>query len=90
MSERALSAVEPDGDGGLFIANPPYGARVGEGGDLRNLYAQFGNVARAKADGWRIALVSADRALETQTKLPFEELIRFSNGGIKVRLIATR
>jgi len=90
VTEQPLSAIEPPAGPGLLIANPPYGARVGEGGDLRNLYAQFGNVTRAKAKGWRIALVSADRALESQTKLPLEELVSFSNGGIKVRLIGTR
>ena len=74
---------------GLCIANPPYGTRVGERDALRNLYAQFGNVMRAKLPGWRVALVSAERSLEAQTKLPFEEALKFSNGGIKVRLIAT-
>ena len=73
----------------MLIANPPYGARVGDASDLRNLYAQFGNVARTKLGGWRVALVSAERSLEAQTKLPFAELVKFSNGGIKVRLVAT-
>jgi len=89
VSKTALSGIESAGAGGLLVANPPYGARVGERDALRNLYAQFGNVARAKLPGWRVALVSAERSLEAQTKLPFEELVRFSNGGIKVRLIAT-
>jgi putative N6-adenine-specific DNA methylase len=89
VAERALSALEAPPGRGLLVANPPYGARVGDSGDLRNLYAQFGNVARAKLPGWRVALVSADRALESQAKLQFTELVRFSNGGIKVRLIAT-
>jgi putative N6-adenine-specific DNA methylase len=89
VAERALSALEAPPGRGLLVANPPYGARVGDSGDLRNLYAQFGNVARAKLPGWRVALVSADRALESQAKLQFKELVRFSNGGIKVRLIAT-
>lgn len=88
-TECALSAIEPPAGRGLCIANPPYGTRVGERDALRNLYAQFGNVARAKLPGWRVALVSAERSLEAQTKLPFEEVLRFSNGGIKVRLIAT-
>ena len=88
-TECPLSAIEPPAGRGLCIANPPYGTRVGERDALRNLYAQFGNVARAKLPGWRVALVSAERSLEAQTKLPFEEVLRFSNGGIKVRLIAT-
>ncbi len=89
VTECALSAIEPPSGVGMLIANPPYGARVGDASDLRNLYAQFGNVARTKFGGWRVALVSAERSLEAQTKLPFAELVKFSNGGIKVRLVAT-
>ncbi|MDA1082272.1 MAG: THUMP domain-containing protein [Gemmatimonadetes bacterium] len=87
--QRALSAIEPPPGSGLLVANPPYGARVGDSDALRNLYAQFGNVARAKLPGWRVALVSADRSLDAQTKLRFADEVRFSNGGIKVRLVAT-
>lgn len=90
VGKIALSGIESAGAHGILVANPPYGARVGERDPLRNLYAQLGNVARGNLPGWRVALVSAERALEAQTKLPFEELVRFSNGGIKVRLIATR
>lgn len=89
LATCALSAIEPPETPGLLIANPPYGARVGEVKALRNLYAQFGNVARRKFPGWRVALISANRQLEAQTGLPFEEVLRFSNGGIKVRLVAT-
>lgn len=89
IEKRALSAAEPPGPNGLLFANPPYGARIGESADLRNLYAQLGNRARAAFGGWRVALVSGDSTLDGHTKLPFEELIRFSNGGLKVRLVAT-
>jgi putative N6-adenine-specific DNA methylase len=89
VSRRAFSTIDAPAQRGLLIANPPYGARVKGGADLRNLYAQMGNVAREKFAGWRVALVVADKALAGQTKLPFEEVLAFSNGGIKVRLVAT-
>ena len=90
FSERALSALETPPGPGLLLTNPPYGARVGESKDLRNLYAQVGNVARAQLDGWTVALLSADRALDSQAKLPFEEVLKFRNGGIAVRLLSAR
>ena len=71
----------------MSITNPPYGARVSAGSEVRNLYAQLGNVARAKCAGWTIAFLSADRAMEAQLKLPLSEALRFRNGGIPVRLI---
>ncbi len=73
---------------GLLIANPPYGVRVGDSKPLRDLFARFGQVAREKCDGWRVAVLSADRALDAQTKLPFTQVFATSNGGIAVRLVA--
>ncbi len=61
--------------------------RVGGGGELRNLYAQLGNVLRAKRPGWSLAMISADKALEAQVKLTFSEGLKFKNGGIPVRLV---
>ena len=86
----ALSAAQPPAKPGLLVTNPPYGARVGAGRDLRGLYAQLGKTARAKCAGWRLALLSADRRLEAQVGLPFATALRFRNGGIPVRLIAAQ
>lgn len=83
----ALSGITPPPGAGLLLTNPPYGARVSAGGEVRNLYAQLGNVVRAKCAGWTIAFLSADRAMEAQLKLPLSEALRFRNGGIPVRLM---
>lgn len=84
---RALSDLTAPEGPGLLIANPPYGVRVGERGPLRDLYARFGQVARAQCPGWRVALLSADKALEGHTGLRFREALKTSNGGIPVRLV---
>ena len=87
FTARAVSAIEPQGVGHV-ITNPPYGQRVGEG-DMRNLYAQFGKVLRTKCAGWRVAMLSSEVQWEHSTGLKFQPLLRFSNGGIKVRLVQT-
>lgn len=83
----SVSDLAPPPGHGLVILNPPYGIRVGDKKPLRNLFAQLGNVLRAKAPGWRLAMLSADRDLERQVALPFAEQWKASNGGIPVRLI---
>jgi putative N6-adenine-specific DNA methylase len=83
----ALSAIDSEPGPGTVVVNPPYGARVGGGGELRNLYAQLGNVLRAKRSGWTLAMISADRALEAQLRMKFTEALKFKNGGIPVRLV---
>jgi 23S rRNA G2445 N2-methylase RlmL len=60
---------------------------VGETAPLRNLYAQLGKVVRDRAHRWTLALLTADRALERQVGVGFEEVFRVSNGGIPVRLV---
>ena len=88
FSEGPISAMQPSATPGWVVSNPPYGVRVGERDRLRNLYAQLGNVLRTKCPGWRFALLSADPQLERQLRLRLDPILRTSNGGIDVRLVA--
>lgn len=86
---QAVSAAVPAGTGlGSLITNPPYGERLGESDAIRNLYAQMGNVARKNFPGWTFGMLSPDKALESQTKLPLEERFKTNNGGIPVRFVS--
>jgi putative N6-adenine-specific DNA methylase len=85
--KQSISALTPAEPPGLVVVNPPYGVRVGDAGPLRDLYAQLGNVMRKERSGWTLGMLSADRALERQTRLPLEERFRTRNGGIAVHLV---
>ncbi len=92
--QRALSAAVPPAGAvasshGLLISNPPYGIRIGDASALRDIFARIGQLARGPFDGWRVALLSADRALDAQAGLPLEERVKTGNGGIPVRLMTT-
>jgi len=84
-----ISAIEPPPSGWL-VTNPPYGVRVGERKRLRDLYAQFGNVLRAKCRGWEVAMLTTHPELEHQTGLALEPSFETTNGGIRVRLMRAR
>lgn len=85
---HALSdAAFPGGERGWVVTNPPYGVRVGEAGRVRDLWAQLGHVLRARAAGWRIALLSPEPTLERQLRIPLRVAAQTSNGGIPVRLM---
>ena len=88
FSVRPISGIDLMVEPGWLVSNPPYGVRVGESDRLRNLYAQLGNVARAKCPGGNVTLVSADPGLERQLGLRLRPVLRTSNGGIKVRVVA--
>jgi putative N6-adenine-specific DNA methylase len=71
---------------GWVVTNPPYGLRLSEGKDLRNLYAQFGNVLREKCHGWNLSVLCSDLALLGQMHVKLDTSLSLVNGGIRVRL----
>jgi putative N6-adenine-specific DNA methylase len=87
FSKRSISALPAAGGPGLVAINPPYGVRVGEPDRLRDLYAQLGNVLRAKRPEWTLALLSADKNLERQVNLSLREQFKTRNGGIPIHLV---
>jgi putative N6-adenine-specific DNA methylase len=87
FSARAISAIDPPPGPGWVITNPPYGVRVSQPKDLRNLYAQFGKVMHAKCPGWRVATVCNSVQLIRNTGLDFDQGIPTMNGGLKVRFV---
>jgi len=89
--ERAVSDTVCPADGpGWVVTNPPYGGRIDHGGDLRNLYARFGEVVDRALPGWSVAMLVSDRRLAAHSGLSLHEVLRFSNGGIDVELLAGR
>lgn len=83
-SKHAVSAIERSGGSGLVATNPPYGKRVQGGPDVRNVYAQFGKVARQKLRDWKVALYTTDASLANQTRLGLKQEFQTSSGGIKI------
>lgn len=72
---------------GWILTNPPYGVRVGESEDLRDLYATLGKMKTRR--GWRIGLLTPDAALAGQMRLPLRPRFTTSNGGIPVSFLVS-
>ena len=80
----------PEGDSGLVIINPPYGARISNKKQLFALYASLGAVLRERFSGWRVGLVTTDGQLARATKLPLlPESGPIDHGGLRVKLYQT-
>lgn len=86
FSTRAVSAIQPPPGPGWVVTNPPYGLRVSAQKDLRNLYAQIGNVLRQHCPGWQAAILCSDPKLLGQTRLGLVPALSTANGGVPVRL----
>jgi putative N6-adenine-specific DNA methylase len=90
FSVHAVSDLAPPAAAGLVATNPPYGVRVSRGAEVRNLYARLGQVLRGRCQGWHVAMYSPEPRLAKQTGLEFRELLRTSNGGIKVAALVAK
>jgi putative N6-adenine-specific DNA methylase len=83
---QAVSSITPPPGTGWVVTNPPYGLRISEGKDLRNLYAQFGKVLRLHCPGWKVSVLCNDPVLLGQMQLELDTSLGFVNGGIGVRV----
>ncbi|HEU5218481.1 MAG TPA: hypothetical protein VFU23_07470, partial [Gemmatimonadales bacterium] len=88
--KESVSAAQPPGAGGWLVTNPPYGLRVGPGGDLRDLYARLGTLIRERWQGWTVAMLVAGPMPEREMGLQFAVRWESSNGGVPVRLLLRR
>ena len=84
-SINAISDMPRISEPGWIITNPPYGERISANQDLRNLYAQFGNILRKEYAGWKVLFLCSDPNLIYQTQLDIKPILHFSNGGINVK-----
>ena len=93
FSTQAVSgsiAELPDVEKGVgwILTNPPYGIRIGDSADVRNLYASLGTALKGKR-AWRAGILTSDSALVRQTRLPLVPRFSTSNGGIPVSFLVS-
>ncbi len=86
FKHQAVSALEPPPGTGWVVTNPPYGVRLDAGGDLRDLYARFGDVLRRQCPAWHLAVLSSDPILTGQLRLRLQPALSFKTGGLRVHL----
>jgi putative N6-adenine-specific DNA methylase len=71
---------------GCVVTNPPYGMRVSEGADLRNLYGMLG--ARAEKNRWSLGVLTSDEKLARQSA-GLSPAFKTQNGGIPVTFFSS-
>ena len=72
--------------GGVLVANPPYGKRLGGSEGLENFYPKLGDALKAHFAGWRCYLFSADMSLPKHFGLKASKRTPLFNGGLECRL----
>jgi putative N6-adenine-specific DNA methylase len=83
----ALQDFRPDGDKGVVILNPPYGKRLGEEDDLRELYCLIGDVMKKYCRGWTGYVLTGNLELAKYIGLKASRRYVLFNGAIECRLL---
>ena len=83
----ALDLELPWGEGGLIVANPPYGKRMGDVEDLGDFYQRFGDRLKSQARGATAWLLVGSRELANRIGLRASRRIPLFNGPIECRLL---
>lgn len=89
FERRELSSLKtpPGARPGLVVANPPYGERLGEEGELASLYRELGRSLREQFSGWRAAVFTGNPALGARLGLPVRHADTLYNGPLECRLL---
>lgn len=77
----------PDVSPGTIICNPPYGERLGEERELRDLYRTLGTVLKERCAGWRAFVFTGNGRLARMIGLEVAERTHLFNGRIPCQLL---
>jgi putative N6-adenine-specific DNA methylase len=83
----ALDLLLPWGSGGVIVANPPYGKRLGDVERLFGLYRRFGNSLKKQATGATAWILAGEPRLAKVIGLKPSRRIPLFNGPIECRLL---
>ena len=75
---------------GVLIANPPYGARLGEDAELAAFYPRLGDTLKKYYSGWRCYFFSGDPRLPKLIHLAASRRTPLFNGPLECRLYEYR
>lgn len=83
----ALDEFKPEGDRGVVILNPPYGKRMGEEEELKELYCRIGDIMKQRCRGWTGFVLTGNLELAKYIGLKASRRFVLFNGPIECRLL---
>jgi 23S rRNA (guanine2445-N2)-methyltransferase / 23S rRNA (guanine2069-N7)-methyltransferase len=89
IAQQALQDCAPvnEDERGLIVVNPPYGERLGADSDLPALYAQLGDVLKARFQQWHVAVFTGNPELARHLCLRSTRQHALFNGPIACKLM---
>ncbi|HWU43596.1 MAG TPA: THUMP domain-containing protein [Bdellovibrio sp.] len=87
FKKEAVATVEPPVEKGLIVVNPPYGARIGDEDNLRDVYRDLGFTLKHRFKGWDAWILSGNKELIADLKLKSTRKHFIFNGNIECRFL---
>ena len=89
LQQRALKDFTlPEGLApGVLLVNPPYGERLGNEEELKDLYSLLGDTFKQKFKGWRCYVFTGNMELAKHIGLKASRRMELFNGAIDCRLL---
>ena len=72
--------------GGVLVANPPYGERIGSPEELAAFYPKLGDALKKRFAGWNCFFFTADLRLPKLIRLQPSRRTTLWNGSLECRL----
>ncbi len=85
FKREPVATVIPPVEKGLAIVNPPYGARIGDEDNLRDVYRDLGFTLKHRFKGWDCWILSGNKDLIGDLKLKSTRKHFVFNGNIECR-----
>lgn len=86
-SPIAIAAPPVELTKGMIITNPPYGARIGDEDNLKDVYRDLGFTLKNRFQGWDAWILSGNKDLLTEMKLKATAKKFVYNGNIECRFL---
>ncbi|MBX3039428.1 MAG: RNA methyltransferase [Bdellovibrionaceae bacterium] len=84
---ESVATVAPPVEKGLIVVNPPYGARIGDEDNLRDVYRDLGYTLKHRFQGWDAWILSGNKDLIGDLKLKASRRFMIYNGSIECRFL---
>lgn len=87
FKSESIATFTPPVEKGLMITNPPYGARIGDEDNLRDVYRDLGHTLKHSFKGWDAWILSGNKELIGDMKLKATRKHFVYNGNLECRFL---
>lgn len=84
---ETVAVITPPCEKGMIIVNPPYGARIGDEDNLKDVYRDLGHTLKHNFVGWDCWIMSGNKDLIQEMKLKSTKKFFVFNGNIECRFL---